>query len=44
VVDATYRALVKMYHPDRLPEPERDGANATLAKFNVAYAQVTGGR
>jgi hypothetical protein len=41
VIDASYRALVKKYHPDRLPEPEKAGANATLARINVAYALLT---
>ena len=41
VIEAAYKALVKKYHPDRLPEPERAGANATLARINVAYAQLT---
>ncbi len=44
VIDASYRALVKKYHPDRLPEPERAQGNERLAKINVAYAQLTGGR
>lgn len=44
VIDASYRALVKEYHPDRLPEPERAQGNERLAKINVAYAQLTGGR
>ncbi len=43
VIDASYRALVKKYHPDRLPEPERARGNAVLAKINVAYGQLTGG-
>ncbi len=44
VIDASYRALVKKYHPDRLPELERAQGNERLAKINVAYAQLTGGR
>lgn len=44
VIDASYRALVKKYHPDRLPEPERAQGNERLARINVAYAQLTGGR
>jgi hypothetical protein len=44
VVDAAYRALVKLHHPDRLPEPEKAAGNTTLARINVAYAQLTAGR
>lgn len=44
VIDAAYRALVKIYHPDRLPEPQRAGGNETLARINVAYRQLTGGQ
>ncbi len=44
VIEASYKALVKKYHPDRLPEPERAQGNAVLARINVAYAQLTGGR
>ncbi|HEY8601377.1 MAG TPA: hypothetical protein VIL85_23320 [Thermomicrobiales bacterium] len=44
VIEASYKALVKKYHPDRLPEPERAHGNAVLARINVAYAQLTGGR
>ncbi len=44
VIDASYRALVKKYHPDRLPEPERSGGNEVLARINVAYGQLTGGQ
>lgn len=44
VIDASYRALVKKYHPDRLPEPERAQGNEQLARINVAYGQLTGGR
>jgi len=44
VIEASYKALVKKFHPDRLPEPERARGNAVLAKINVAYAQLTGGR
>jgi len=44
VIEASYKALVKMFHPDRLPEPERARGNAVLAKINVAFAQLTGGR
>lgn len=43
VIEASYKALVKKFHPDRLPEPERARGNAVLAKINVAYAQLTGG-
>jgi hypothetical protein len=44
VVDAAYRALVKIHHPDRLPEPEKATGNATLARINVAYQALTVGR
>ncbi len=44
VIEASYKALVKKYHPDRLREPERAQGNAVLARINVAYAQLTGGR
>ena len=44
VVDAVYRALVKLHHPDRLPEPQKAAGNATLAKINVAYQALTVGR
>lgn len=44
VIEAAYRALVKKHHPDRLPEPERAQGNERLARINVAYAQLTGGR
>jgi hypothetical protein len=44
VVDAAYRALVKLHHPDRLPELEKAAGNATLARINVAYAQLTADR
>jgi DnaJ-domain-containing protein 1 len=44
VIEASYKALVKKYHPDRLPAPERAQGNATLAQINVAFARLTGGR
>jgi hypothetical protein len=44
VIEAAYKALVKLHHPDRLPEPEKATGNATLARINVAYAQITAGR
>lgn len=44
VIEAAYKALVKLHHPDRLPAPERARGNETLARINVAYAQLTGGR
>ena len=44
VIDAAYRALVKLHHPDRLPTPARAGGNAALARINVAYERLTGGQ
>ena len=37
VVNAVYRAWVKLCHPDALPAPERDGATRRMQEINVAY-------
>ena len=37
VVDAVYRVLVKVNHPDRLPLPQRDRAHQQMCAINAAY-------
>jgi curved DNA-binding protein CbpA len=44
VIDAAYRALVKLNHPDLLPEPQRAAGNEKMKLLNTAYAQLTAGR
>lgn len=36
VVNAAYRAWVKLCHPDALPAPERDGAHRRMTEINGA--------
>ncbi len=37
VVNAAYRAWVKLAHPDALPAPERDRAHRRMVEINAAY-------
>jgi hypothetical protein len=36
-IKRAYRALAKMYHPDRVPAERRDQARTEMARINVAY-------
>ncbi len=40
VVDAAYRALAREYHPDRLPEGERDVGHERMTMLNVSYERI----
>lgn len=40
VIEASYRALAKQHHPDRLPATERDRGNAAMAGINEAFEQL----
>jgi len=37
LIDAAYRTLVKLNHPDRLPVPVRDGGHHRMVAINGAY-------
>ncbi len=37
VVNAVYRAWVKLCHPDALPAPERDGATRRIQELNAVF-------
>ena len=43
VIEAAYKALVKLHHPDRLPEPQRAAGTEKMKAINTAYAQLTTG-
>ena len=37
VIEAAYKALVKVNHPDRLPVPQRNQAHQKMCAINAAY-------
>ena len=37
LIDAAYRTLVKLHHPDRLPVPERERGHRCMVAINVAH-------
>jgi len=43
VIDAAYKALVKLNHPDRLPSGERDAAHQRMSAINIAYERLRTG-
>jgi len=40
VVDAVFKALAQKYHPDRLPDDERENGHERMVQINSAYERL----
>ena len=40
LVDAAYRSLTKVHHPDRVPRAERERAHRIMLELNESYAML----